>query len=281
MSRFFRQAGDSDSESEESDDELMSSGDDDAPPPRPVATTSKPAMSRFLRTAGSDSSSSDSDDDGDSDSDSDAEKKKTRPKGGLPRHSDSEAEDSDEEARPGVKIISATERRLVEMEATGKVMDNALKINDWVAISNEFDKLVRMIQRQHNVSEPIPPFYIRTLVGLEISLNSAIAKEKEAKKKMNATNAKALTAMRQKVKKAVKEYEKEVKQYQTDPTAFEREYAAAVVPGAPTATGMPPVAGSDEEPINDFVPVGKGGKAMQFTSEGIFKNLQAVQEARG
>jgi translation initiation factor 3 subunit C len=154
-----------------------------------------------------------------------------------------------------------------------------------------------MIQRQHNVSEPIPPFYIRTLVGLEISLNSAIAKEKEAKKKMNATNAKALTAMRQKVKKAVKEYEKEVKQYQTvwpnrhnlfllltpvqDPTAFEREYAAAVVPGAPTATGMPPVAGSDEEPINDFVPVGKGGKAMQFTSEGIFKNLQAVQEARG
>ena len=80
--------------------------------------------------------------------------------------------------------------------------------------NTEFDKLVCMIQRQHNVSEPIPPFYMRTLVGLETSLNTAIAKEKEAKKKMNATNAKALTAMRQKVKKAAKEYEKEVKQYQ-------------------------------------------------------------------
>lgn len=41
------------------------------------------------------------------------------------------------------------------------------------------------------------------------------------------------------------------------------------------------VAGSDEEAIDDFTTVGKGGKVMQFTSEGIFKNLQGVQEARG
>ena len=74
----------------------------------------------------------------------------------------------------------------------------------------EFDKLLRMIQRQHNVSEPIPPFFIKTLLSLETSLNNAIAKEKEAKKKMNATNAKALTAMKQKVKKAQKEYESDL-----------------------------------------------------------------------
>jgi translation initiation factor 3 subunit C len=72
-----------------------------------------------------------------------------------------------------------------------------------------------MVQRQNNVAEPIPPFYVRTLVSLEASLNIAIAKEKEAKKKMNATNNRALNAMKQKVKKAVKEYEKEIKQYQT------------------------------------------------------------------
>jgi translation initiation factor 3 subunit C len=73
---------------------------------------------------------------------------------------------------------------------------------------------VRLIQRQHNVSEPVPPFYIQTLVNLEASLNSAIAKEKEAKKKMNATNAKALTAVKQKVRKANKEYVTEIKKYQ-------------------------------------------------------------------
>lgn len=71
-----------------------------------------------------------------------------------------------------------------------------------------------MVQRQNNVAEPIPPFYIRTLSSLEASLNTALAKEKEAKKKMNATNARALNSMKQKVKKAVKEYEKDVKRYQ-------------------------------------------------------------------
>lgn len=72
-----------------------------------------------------------------------------------------------------------------------------------------------MVQRQHNVAEPVPPFYIQTLISLEGSINTTVAKEKEAKKKMNATNAKALTAVKQKVKKALKEYEFEVKKYQT------------------------------------------------------------------
>jgi hypothetical protein len=77
----------------------------------------------------------------------------------------------------------------------------------------EYDKLTRMVQRQQNVAEPLPPFYVRTLISLEAALNAAIAKEKEAKKKMNASNARALTAMKQKVRKTVKEYEKEIKQY--------------------------------------------------------------------
>jgi translation initiation factor 3 subunit C len=77
----------------------------------------------------------------------------------------------------------------------------------------EYDKLARMVQRQQNVAEPVPPFYIRTLISLEVALNTALAKEKEAKKKMNASNARALTAMKQKVRKTVKEYEKEIRQY--------------------------------------------------------------------
>ena len=71
-----------------------------------------------------------------------------------------------------------------------------------------------MVQRQHNVSEPISPFYIQILVSLESALASAVSKEKEAKKKMNATNAKALTAVKQKVKKALREYEVQIKRYQ-------------------------------------------------------------------
>ncbi|KAJ7925202.1 eukaryotic translation initiation factor 3 subunit 8 N-terminus-domain-containing protein [Mycena leptocephala] len=270
MSRFFRNAGDSDS-SESSDGEVSMSSDDEAPPSRPAAaTTTRTAMDRFLVGAGgsSDSDSSDSDSSDDSD--------------GI---------DSDEEEpQQAVRIMSAQERRLVEMEATGKVMENALRINDWGAISNEFDKLVRMIQRQHNVSEPIPPFYVRTLVSLENSVNNALAKEKEAKQKaanakaLNATNAKALTAMKQKLKKSMKEYEAEVTKYNNDPDAFEAEYAALVVRDAPAVAGgavARPAAVGGEEPADTYTTVGKGGKAMQFSSDGILKNLQAVQEARG
>lgn len=69
-----------------------------------------------------------------------------------------------------------------------------------------------MIQRQQNVGEPISPFFLRTTTELETSVNDAQAKD--VKKKMNATNARALTAMKQKVKKTLKDFEKEVKQYQ-------------------------------------------------------------------
>ncbi|KAJ7783033.1 eukaryotic translation initiation factor 3 subunit 8 N-terminus-domain-containing protein [Mycena metata] len=266
MSRFFRNAGDSDSsESSDSEEELLSS-DDEAPIAKPAAPAGKMNMDRFLKGADS-SSDSDSSDSEDSD-DSDGE------------------EGDEEEPQQAIRIMSAQEKRLVEMEATGKVMENALKINDWVAISNEFDKLVRMIQRQHNVSEPIPPFYVRTLISLENSVNNALAKEKEAKKKTNATNAKALTAMKQKIKKSVKEYEVDVNKYNADPEAFEREYTALVVrdapaPPAPRVT-VPGSAGADDDDQNgEFSTVIKGGKSMQFSADGILKNLQAVQEARG
>lgn len=117
MSRFFRQAGDSDSDTdtESSEDESMSS--EDEVPARPAAPAAKPAMARFLRTAGSDSSSSESEEESDDDDDEDEES-------------------GDDEDKPSARILSAHEKRLKEMEATGKAMDNGVKINDWSVISN-------------------------------------------------------------------------------------------------------------------------------------------------
>ncbi len=89
-----------------------------------------------------------------------------------------------------------------------------MRVLQYVLFYAEFDKLVRMAQRQQNVAEPVPPFYLRTLIDLEKSLNAAVAKDKESKEKMNASNARALTAVKQKVKKVVKEFESELKRYQ-------------------------------------------------------------------
>lgn len=164
---------------------------------------------------------------------------------------------------------------------------------------------MRLVQRQSNVAEPIPPFFLKTLTNLEDSLNAALAKEKEAKKKMNAANARALNSMKQKVKKTMKEYEKEMSQYQAvrmhpadcsffnvlqDPEAFERGYALHSQPAEPASVKAAKkskkvvVSGSEGEHSaaeDPFTTVGKGGKAMQFTADAIFKTLKVVHEARG
>lgn len=288
MSRFFRQLGDSDSDSdtESSDEELLISDDEDAVSSKvPPKVVSKPTgMARFLRTAGSDSSSSDmsSDEDEDSDLSDAADTRK------VPRSlgSDSEEDSDDDEIKNVVK--STKDKRLEEIEATGKGLDNALKINDWVTISNEFDRLIRLVQRHSNLAEPIPPLFIRMIANLETSLSATMAKEKEAKKKMNATNARALNAMKQKIKKTIKEYEKETQKYQADPDAYEREFTAhgqpveSVVRAKKAKVSILSESGQQELEGDDrFTTVGKGGKAMQFTSDAIFKTLQLIHEARG
>jgi translation initiation factor 3 subunit C len=132
MSRFFRSVGDSDSESSSSEEELMSSGDEEErpvapPPPRPAG-----GMSRFLRTAGSESSSSESEDEDSDDASGDDEAVTKRKKSKYTFGTDDEA--SDDDVKRVVK--SAKDKRFEEMEASTKVMENALKINDWVVISN-------------------------------------------------------------------------------------------------------------------------------------------------
>ena len=229
MSRFFRTAADSDSSSSSDEEELMSSGDE---APKPVQP--KTPMSRFLKTGSGSDSSSSSDDDDESDDDSEDDgggraapqaKKSRFIKGGADSDSD---ESSDEEKRV---VKSAKDKRLEELQAIGLNIENKLKIGDWVATSTgrylvsatlpahttltydtEYDKLARLVEKRTNVSEPVPPYWIKTLLSLDASL--MVTKEKDPKKKINASNAKALNGMKNKVKKASKEYEDQIKRYQ-------------------------------------------------------------------
>ncbi|KAF8647036.1 hypothetical protein AX16_006873 [Volvariella volvacea WC 439] len=275
MSRFFRSLGDSDSSDSESEDSILSS-DEGAPQPKPAAASTAPkSMDRFLRTAGS--SSSDSESESESESDSDDSLPPPRRGSGLPLAGE-DGSDSDESSdRPsGIRILSAAQRRREEMEATGRAIENALKINDWVAIQTELEKLMRMLQRQSNVSEPVPPIYYKILLSLESAISASMPKE-EAKKKLNA---KAHTAVKQKVKKSLKEKEQEFKEYQKDPEAFERRYIALTAP-EPTAQPPRPIPRGEEDE-DGFVPVVRDEqRKVQYTADSVFKHLQAVHEARG
>ncbi|KZO95596.1 hypothetical protein CALVIDRAFT_499931 [Calocera viscosa TUFC12733] len=294
MSRFFR-AADSDTESEESEEEELLSEEEEEQKPKPTAPVpagGKVPMSRFLRTAGEDSDEESSeeeeeleDDDDEEEEEAPAEQKKT-PGSRFLKGADSESESEEEEK----KIVkSAKDKRVEEIEACAKSMDNALKINDWVKIQDDFDKLTRLVQRQALVNEATPPLYIKTLVDLESSLNAALAKEKTASKKMQANNARALNAMRSKLRKTLKENEDQVKLYTEDPEAFERAYAAQQAPPEPATapaskTKKVRIELDDEEEGaegDEFTTVGKGGKALSFTADQVLKTLAAVAEARG
>ncbi|CCA68523.1 related to translation initiation factor eIF3 [Serendipita indica DSM 11827] len=282
MSRFFRTQNDSSSSSESSDEELLSSGEEaPAQPAQP-----KQPMSRFLKTAGdsdasSSSSSSDSDDSDDDDQPAPVAKPAVnrflRKNAGLGGGSDSD--DSDD----APKIVkSAKDKRIEEMQTIGKAIDNAVKIGDWNAASTEFEKLGRLVQRQTGVSEPVPPYWLRAIVSLETAMSAT--KEKDSKKKLNAAATKALNGLKQKVKKASKEHEELIKEY--NKKKAEEKYIAALAPPppppkepAPARSRVAEAAAPGEGP--DFTTVGKGGKGVQHTQDTVLKDLAQVNENRG
>lgn len=255
-----------------------------------AASSSAPRKSAFLRGGDSDSSeNSDDDDESDSDDDSDdddetgegpAVRKQSRFLRGA-----SDDSDSEEEVKKVIK--SARDKRVDEMDAIVKTIENAQRIDDWVAISKEFDALVRLSDRIKVVNEPTPPSFYKTLASIEDSLNASLAREKTAEKKMKAPNARALNGMRQKLKKVTKDHDESISVYRKDPEAFEASYVAATAP--PPAAAQPKKVKKsaaigeedDDDEDEDFQTVGRGGKAVTYTSEGLFKSLATVMEARG
>lgn len=107
------------------------SSEDEAP-----KQTTKPTMSRFIRSAGDSDSSDDSENE--SDEDSEASEDEGKPSAKKSRFLLNGEEDEDSEDEDGGKKVvkSAKDKRVEEMESLGKAMDNALKINDWITISN-------------------------------------------------------------------------------------------------------------------------------------------------
>ncbi|KAI8849922.1 eukaryotic translation initiation factor 3 subunit 8 N-terminus-domain-containing protein [Chytridium lagenaria] len=207
MSRFFRAGSDSDSDS----------GSD----------FSESESEKSVVTSSDDSSDSDKDSD-----DSDGEKqKKTGGKGKFLKKGAADDSDDDDEEDGGRKKKkgaqrSAKDKRYDDMRTIAKLLNNGKKINDWAAIQNEFDRLNRAYAKTAAVIEreggPKPRFYFRTLAILEDFVKDTLSPEKkETVKKMNALNAKALNAMKQKVKKHNKLFEADIDAWRANPITEE------------------------------------------------------------
>ncbi|KAH8170706.1 PCI domain-containing protein [Sarocladium implicatum] len=272
MSRFFRGGDDSSSDSSSDEEEVYGSDEEQ--------------QQTLGRSGGQDDSDDDSSDDmSGQDSDDDSSDDSDAPRGAarfLNDASDSES-DSDDEVR--AKVKSAKDKRLDELESSIKQIENGQKNGDWTLISAEFDKLNRQVSKMQD-SGKTPKPYIRIIAELEDSMNEALAKQKVTPKKMNATQFRALNAVKQKIKKTNKEYQTQIDAYREDNDAFMESEEEEPAP-APKKSSKPQQVqfSTDEQageiPDDAFMTVGKGGKALTYTPESIFKHLRGIMETRG
>ena len=109
---------------------------------------------------------------------------------------------------------------------------------------------------------------------------NAMVKDKAAAKKMSPANARALNAIKQKVKRNNRTYESDIALYRKDPTGFLVEQVVKPTRSARVAPSAP-VQFAQEEDDDGFATVGRGGKALYFTPESIFKHLKGIIESRG
>lgn len=259
MSRFFTQ-GDSSSESSSSDEEELYSEEEGAQKSEEESSEEEEASEE--------EESSSSDEGG---------------KSGVSKFLRDVASSDESEDEDKVTVVkSAKDKRLEELEGVVKVIDNASKIGDWSTIATEFDKLNRQVTKI-TTSEKAPKVYVKTISDLEDLMNEAIAKQKVSTKKMNATNARGLNAMKQKIKRNNKDYTTEIEKYREDKFDYMMsEEEEEIVPVEKTkkpkvlyAEGID--AGDDE----GFSTVGRGGKTLQYTPESILKHLRSIVESRG
>ncbi|KAM3452617.1 hypothetical protein MY3296_004355 [Beauveria thailandica] len=262
MSRFFRRGGDDSSSDSSSDEEELYSDTEQ----------------QDLQQDGSDQEDdSDFPDDSDEDSSSDDE---AQGKNRFLKDADSDSEDSDDEAR--AKVRSAKTKFIDELEGSIKQIENGEKNGDWTLISNEFDKLTRQISKMPAANKTPKP-YIRILAELEDFMNESLAKQKVTPKKMNAIQARALNAVKQKIKKTNKEYQSQIDSYRADKDTFMESEAEEIEAPKPSKVRTVAAVEAAPEEIDDegFATVGKGGRTLQYTPESIFKHLRGIMESRG
>ncbi|OLY83522.1 Eukaryotic translation initiation factor 3 subunit C [Smittium mucronatum] len=189
-------------------------------------------MSKFFK---GDSSDSDSDITSSSDSDfsdNDFQDKNQTQTSRFSKSALSGSDDSEDDVKRVVK--SAKDKQSEEAVSSSKAIKKSLKADEWTVVLNEFEKLTKLGPKlkRSDMHNKLPVFFTRSLV--EIDTNLLRFKDKSASKKLNADVARSLNTVRQRIKKVLKDYEAEVKEFRQNPILsdeeIEEEIVAEIIP---------------------------------------------------
>jgi len=165
------------------------------------------------------------DSDSDSSDESSENEEENQSKALAPKEAEQFMYDSSDEEEEKRVVRTEKDKHWESFETTIGHIKNHLKINDWVAINNDFDLLQKKINKAKNVirKHGIPKFYIKCILSIEESQKTQDTKKKSGGKKMSSSNAKGVNTMRQKLRKHNKAYEAQIAAYNKAPLVSEDE----------------------------------------------------------
>jgi translation initiation factor 3 subunit C len=174
-------------------------------------------MSRFW-AAGSSSSESESESNSDSDSSGDgaAINNKVGGAAGANKWVMSDGSESEDEVRI---VKSHKDKAWAGFQTRIASAKNAMKVNDWSKIQEEFDELVKALDKAKTLIAKeggIPKFYWKFIVDLEEFLKISLA-DKVSFKKLSSTNGRSLNRMKLSLRKYCLKYEREVEDFKKNP----------------------------------------------------------------
>ena len=131
------------------------------------------------------------------------------------------SEDEDETTHV---VLSAKEKAWEGFNDIIKKMLHARKNRDISKLLDEFDNLCKFHNKVRAVilKEGTPRFYFRCLVETEDYVNE-LWQNKDAKRKLNKMSSKSLNILRQKIRKYLRDFQKEIEDYRNSPDVDEEE----------------------------------------------------------
>lgn len=116
---------------------------------------------------------------------------------------------------------SMKEKRYEEIESVIHSLRNHKKIRDFASALASFEELQRAYTRaapvvQKEENGVAPRFFIRALVELDDWVSEAWS-NRDARKQLSKGNSKALTSLRQKLRKYAKDFEADISKFREQP----------------------------------------------------------------